>query len=100
MAKLNPKDPQFGIPIAARIRKELAEHFNLEAQKQNTSFSKYISEYLENAAVIETQLYKEREIVKKTVGRFIIEITKGNKDDAKIFIEKYNQILKEEKSNF
>lgn len=100
MAKLNPKDPQFGIPIAARIRKELAEHFNLEAQKQNISFSKYLSECLENASVIQTQVSKEREIVKKSVGRFIIEITNGNKSDAKIFIERYNQILKEEKSNF
>ncbi len=126
MAKLSPKDPQFGIPVAARIKKELAFRFNNEAQKTGKSLSRYIAEYLEKLVAtekkfaelnnqlnqsqiaigskekllkeLEAQLYKEREIAKKTAGKFIMEITKGNQKQATQLIQTFNTILKDEKS--
>ena len=126
MAKLSPKDPQFGIPVAARIRKELAFRFNAEAGKTGKTLSRYISEYIEKIAAIEkrvielsdqliqgkttaagmeklqkeleAQLTKEREIAKKVTGRFILEITKGNQKQANQLIQTFNTILKDEKS--
>ena len=126
MAKLSPKDPQFGIPVAARLRNDLAFRFNTEAEKAGKTLSRYISEYIEKVAMTEkkvaeliyllkqekiaveakgkllkelqTQLAKEREIAKKTAGRFIIEITKGNQEQATQLINNYNNILNDEKS--
>lgn len=127
MAKLNPKDPQFGIPVATRIREELAFRFNKEAITGNKTLSRYVAEFIERAILqekqlkdvqvelakakeiaatnethckgLQAQLIKEREIIKKTVGRFILEITEGSKTKATQLIETYNTILKDEKRN-
>jgi len=56
MAKLTPKDPQFGIPIATRIRGELAIHFNNEAAKENKTLSRYVAEFIERAAANQKSL--------------------------------------------
>jgi hypothetical protein len=104
MAKLNPKDPQFGIPVAARIRKDLAFMLNKEAKNQNISFSKYLSGYLEKTFALETkieelktQFTKEQETFKRTAALFILKISAGDKKQATEHIETYNSILKSEK---
>jgi len=122
MAKLNPKDPQFGIPVSARIREAVAHHFNEQAEKENKTLSRFVSEYIENALKQEAklrelslqiqkteqknsiqekklqelsaQLKREAAIYKNTAGKFIIEITEGNVKKANQFIETYNTILK------
>ena len=122
MAKLNPKDPQYGIPVSARIRGELAHHFNEQAEKENKTLSRYVSEYIENALTLETQirelstqlknvqqinsiqekklqelseqLKKEAAIYKNTVGKFILEITEGNEKKVNQLIQIFNAILK------
>ena len=103
MAKLNPKDPQFGIPVAARIAKETAFRLQADADKNNLSFSKHLSNYLEQAArneaklsELQTQITTEREVFKKAIGRFILFITDRNKEETTRFIQNYNTILKEE----
>ena len=127
MAKLNPKDPQYGIPVSARIRGELAHHFNEQAEKENKTLSRYVSEYIENALTLETQirelstqlknvqqinsiqekklqelseqLKKEAAIYKNTVGKFILEITEGNQKKVTQYIQTYNILLQNEKHN-
>ncbi len=103
MAKLEPKDPQFGIPIAARIAKETAFKLQADADKNNLSFSKHLSNYLKQATRnetklldLETQITTEREVFRKAIGRFILSITEGNKEQTTRLIENYNTILKEE----
>jgi hypothetical protein len=126
MAKLNPKDPQFGIPVAARTRKEIAFDLNERAKKAGKSFSRYLSEHLEKADANEKKvaeltkqlekelqtikakeqeitklqawLAREKEQTKAIISRFIIEISKGNQKQANQLIQTYNTILKDEKS--
>jgi hypothetical protein len=127
MAKLTPKDPQFGIPIATRIREELAHSFNKEAANSNITLSRYVAEFIENAVAneellnelqaelsheketavikdrqfkgLETQILKERELSKKVAGLFIAEITKGDKKQVTQLIETYNKIMKDAKQH-
>jgi len=122
MAKLNPKDPQFGIPVSARIRGEVAHHFNEQAEKENKTLSRFVSEYIEKALTLETQiqelstqlkneqqinaeqekkiqelsekLKKEAAIFKNTAGKFILEIAEGNVKKANQLIQTFNSILK------
>lgn len=127
MAKLSPKDPQFGIPVATRIREELAVRFNKEAADANKKLSRYLSEFIENAIInerllknlqletakqketvltkekrvkeLETQLQKDKTIAQKTASRFIMEVTKGHKEKATQLIQTYNDILQDERRN-
>lgn len=125
MAKLNPKDPQFGIPVATRMREELALRFNKEANTAHKTLSRYLAEFIERAILneqqlkkLQTELLKEKELAaaneskfkelqaeftkgrentRKTVGRFILEITEGNKKEAAQLIQTYNTIFKDER---
>ncbi len=125
MAKLAPKDPQFGIPIASRIKEDIAFRFNKEAGKAGKTFSSYVAEYIEKAITnekkitelatqlslekqkvstaerqlreMQTQLNRERELTKRTVGKFIMDISKGKQKQATQLIEAFNTILKNEK---
>ena len=106
MAKLNPKDPQFGIPIATRIREELAHKLNEKAEHSGKTLSRYVAELIEKASTnekrleeISEQLTKEKELAKKVAGRFILEITEGNKSLATKLIQTYNSILNDERRN-
>ncbi|HVA98142.1 MAG TPA: hypothetical protein VNG53_04545 [Bacteroidia bacterium] len=122
MAKLTPKDPQYGIPVSARIRGEVAYKFNEQAEKSNKTLSRYVSEFIENALKQEAklrelsiqiekaeqinseqekklqelseQLKKEAAIYKNTVGKFILEITEGNEKKVNQLIQIFNAILK------
>ncbi len=127
MAKLAPKDPQFGIPVASRIDEDMAFSMNKEALKAGKTLSLYISEYLKKAAGFEKkiaelqvqlskekelneaqkkkiaeltkQLANEKEFAKKVAGTFIIELSEGDKSHATQLIKTYNTILKDEQSN-
>ena len=126
MAKLAPKDPQFGIPVASRIDKDTALLMNKQAEKQGKSLSRYISEYIKRAtsfekkiaelasliakekeisttkerkvAELQSQFTQERELMQKAVGRFILVISEERQKQAGQFIQLYNSILKDEKS--
>jgi hypothetical protein len=126
MAKLSPKDPQFGIPVASRISIETAFLFNEEAVKQGISLSRYISHFIETAlsyqnsmeelevllskqkeatatserkiAELHAQLIRERELFKRAIGRFIVELSDGKEKRAIQLINNYNKILQDEKS--
>jgi len=126
MAKLAPKDPQFGIPVATRIREEMAFRLNREAEKAGKTLSLYLSEFMEMASANEkkiqeleirlvkenelklieekklketqTQLLREKGIAKRAAGRLIIEIAKGSEKKVNDLIQNYNSILKDEKS--
>lgn len=100
MAKLTPKDPQFGIPIAARIKAELAFALKDEADKQGISFSKYLSQYLQDSSAqtkriieLEQNLKQERELAKTSVAQFIHQITDGDEKEIIRLAEIYNNIL-------
>ena len=126
MAKLNPTDPEFGIPVAARIRQELAIRFNKEAGLTNKTLSRYISEYIEKAVInekeikeltsqlvlekqkvpaaekklqeLQIQLDRERELTKRVVGKFIMQISEGEEKSATKYIRTFNTIFQDEKS--
>jgi len=126
MAKLAPQDPQFGIPIASRIREDIAFRFNKEAENAGKTFSRYISEYIERAVInekkiaeltsqiasekqrtsgsekklqeLQTQLNREKELTKRMVGKFIMEISEGKQKQATEYIKIFNTILQDEKS--
>ncbi len=105
MAKLAPKDPQFGIPIASRIDSKIAFWLNDKAGYEGKSLSRYIAEFITKASIIEkrakeleAQLFNEREKAKKTIGAFIIEISKGDKKRATELIQIYNKFIQNEKS--
>lgn len=126
MAKLAPKDPQFGIPIASRIKEAIAYRLNKEAGKAGKTFSRYVAEYIEQADASEkkvteltiqlagekartaaaekqqqemqAQLTKEKELTKKVVSEFIIKISEGRQKQANQLIETYNNILKNERT--
>ncbi|HVA99617.1 MAG TPA: hypothetical protein VNG53_12045 [Bacteroidia bacterium] len=122
MAKLNPKDPQFGIPVSARIRGEVAHHFNEQAEKENKTLSRFVSEYIEKALTqkakltelsiqiekaeqknsnqekklqeLSAQIEKTKDAYKKAVGNFILEIAEGNEKKLNEYISIYNKNLK------
>jgi hypothetical protein len=106
MAKLNPKDPQFGIPVASRIPEKLATTLNNEAKNNNISLSKHLCTHLQNTSdykqkitELENLLLKEKEQNKKIAGKFIIEIAEGDKEKTNELAIIYNTIFKNEKSN-
>jgi hypothetical protein len=127
MAKLTPKDPQFGIPVATRIRQELAFRFNKEAADSDKTLSRYVAEFIDKAATtekrlkerelelvkekeialtrekrmkeLETQITREKATAQKTASRFIVEISKGHKEKATQLIQTYNNILNDERRN-
>lgn len=111
MAKLKPKDPQFGIPIAARVKESIAQTLKAKALENKISFSRQLAlcleqytQALEKAADhqnqinrLHQQIEKERRLHKKTITRFLIEITKNQKESLNPYIETYNKLLSEEK---
>lgn len=127
MAKLNPIDPQFGIPVATRIRKEVAFEFNEKAGKEDKTLSRYLAEFIEKGILngkqlrklqaelaqekqrvtvyekqvkdLQSQFIKEKESSRKVAGRLILEVTQGDKKQTMQLIETYNTILKDEKRN-
>jgi hypothetical protein len=128
MAKLAPKDPQYGIPVSARINKDLAFRLNAEAAEAGISLSLYIAEYLERVEPyekimeelatqlerekvtvaakekrvkeLESHLLKRREISRNVVTRFIFEISDGNQKQRVKYIETYNAIFKDEQQKY
>jgi predicted DNA-binding protein len=105
MAELECKDPEYGIPVATRIPEEIAFRFNKEAEQASKTLSCYLAEFIERAIAnekqlteLEAQLLKDKEIAKNIAGRFIVEISKGDKAKAMELIHTYNTILKDEKS--
>jgi predicted DNA-binding protein len=127
MAKLSPKDPQFGIPVASRMNKETAFQMNKEAERTGKTLSRYLSEYIEKAKVFEKKIKElteqltrekeisgakekriaelqskldyEKELIKRVTGKFILEISEGKQKQATQFITTYNKILKHERDN-
>lgn len=126
MAKLNPKDPQFGIPIASRIKETIAFRLNKEAGKAGKTFSRYVAEYIEKADAnekriaeltaqldkektraaeaekqqreLQAQLTREKELTKRVASQFIVKISEGKPKQANQLIETYNNILKNERT--
>ncbi len=102
MAKLEPKDPQFGIPIACRIDGDIAFRLNDEAAKEGISLSRYLSRYIKSMGFkarrikeLERELLVEKEIYKIAVSRTILHATNGKEKETKELI----QIFKTETEN-
>jgi ParB-like chromosome segregation protein Spo0J len=128
MAKLAPKDPQYGIPVSSRIDRDLAFRLNAEAEQEGISLSRYIAIYIgrvedyekdmveqanqldrekvkvaakeKRVKELENHLLKRRETSKKVVNRFIFEISDGNKKQQVKYIETYNAIYKDEQQKY
>ena len=105
MAKLNPKDPQFGIPVAARIKKEIADKFQNEAKEQGISFSKRLSDFLEQSQENAIKLQKaqanlenEKSFHKKIVVSFLLQLTDNNKAETQKLITLYKTIEQNERT--
>ena len=128
MAKLAPKDPQYGIPVSTRIDRDLAFRLNAEAEEEGMSLSRYLAQYIERVEYyekdmmeqdtrrerekvtdaakekrlreLESNLLKRREILKNVVSRFIFEISDGNRKQQVKYIETYNAIMKDEQEKY
>jgi len=128
MAKLAPKDPQYGIPVSTRIDRDLAFRLNAEAEEEGMSLSRYLAQYIERVEYyekdmmeqdtrrerekvtdaakekrlkeLESQLLKIGEIYKKVVNRFIFEISDGNKTQKVKYLETYNAIMIDERQKY
>ena len=128
MAKLAPKDPQYGIPVSSRIDKDLAFRLNAGAEEEGMSFSRYLAQYIERVEYyekymeeqetklkrervtvvalekrvkeLESQLLKRSEILKKVVNRVMFEISGGNKEQKIKYIETYNAIMIDERQKY
>jgi len=128
MAKLAPKDPQYGIPVSSRINKDLAFRLNAEAEEEGISLSRYIARYIERVEdyekymveqadkrdrekvevaakekrvkELESHLLKRSEILKKVLNRFMFEISDGKKEQKIKCIKTYNAIMKDEEQKY
>lgn len=102
MARLAPKDPEFGIPIACRIKEDIAYQLNQEAEDAGKTLSRYLSEFIEQAVDYEKRIKKlEKQIAysKRTLSRFIKKISEGDPSEIEQLIDMYNNILEKEKAN-
>lgn len=102
MAKLAPKDPEFGIPIACRIKEDIAFQLNKTAEHAGKTLSRYLAEFIEQAVDYEKRIKKlERQAAysKRALSRFIKEISEDAPEQVERLIDRYNSMLKNEKSN-
>ena len=63
MAKLAPKDPQYGIPVSSRINSDLAFRLNAEAEENGMSLSRYIAEYIERVEPYEKDILERTNLL-------------------------------------
>ncbi len=104
MAKLTPKDPQFGIPIACRIDGDIAFRLNDNAAKEGISLSRYLSRYIKNIGYkakrikeLEGELETEKEIYKLAVTRTILHVTNGKEKETKELIQIFKTEIENER---
>lgn len=116
MAKLNPSDPQFGIPVATRIDPKLAHSLNDEAGKRGISLSKQVAITLSRTSALDErikQLEAElsacklslekkdteqndlKEFYKNSAGKLIMKISAGDKERTQELIQFYNKIIQD-----
>lgn len=97
MAKLSPKDPQYGIPVSSRINGDLANRLNKEAQKAGKTFSRHLSEYISQASSNEKRIEELDSLIEEQVEiikQLENEITKLHEAMRRDKIIKKNAISK------
>jgi len=65
MAKLAPKDPQYGIPVSSRIDRDLAFRLNAEAAEEGISLSHYLAIYLGRVEAYEKDIVELQSLLSR-----------------------------------